>query len=555
MKLHDIMKACHLSFTLVGVFSFFINVLMLTVPIYMLQLFDRVIASQSYETLFYLTFIAIVAILAMALLDLARSQVMIRVGKWLDNRLSPLALSRSMDDMLSGDGYAPQSLSDINTVRQFISSSGMYAFFDAPWVIIYLIVIYLLSISLGVIATIGAIILFFLAILNETASRKLITNANLHYNENQKQIDTSLHNAESIQAMGMLDRIINHWYVRNEAVLKHQSKASERSSAVLSTSKFIRLTLQILILGVGAYLVIEGELTAGAMIAASIIMGRGVAPIEQAIGAWKQFVSSKQAYNRLKNYINAPVARESNIELSKPTGVLQVEHATFVPKGHEHPILFNIQFNLAAGESLAIIGPSGAGKSTLARLLVGLWPTTEGHIRIDDQDIYQWNPQNIGQFLGYLPQKVALFHDTIKTNIARMDPTPKDDDVIAAADYVGAHHMILKLAQNYATPATGYQLSGGQIQRIALARAFYGQPCFVVLDEPESNLDQDGLLALQHAIEKAKQQKTTLIAVTQNLQLAQRFSKCLVLNGGRLQAFGNSQDILSTYLGPQHGKP
>lgn len=529
------------AFFYVIFFSCLINILMLTVPLYMLQLFDRVLPSQSHDTLINLTLISVLAVCLMGVLEFLRGQVLTRVSHWIDGTLSPLALAHSIDHTLLGGRYGAQSLADITNLRQFLSSTGVYAFFDAPWVFIYLLIIFLLDSTLGLVSTIGAVCLFSLAILNELVSRKPLIEANNLYLKNQEAIASSLKNAESIQAMGMLPSMMQRWLGLNEQVLHQQCLASDRSGIVLALSKVIRMMLQVLILGLGAYYVLEGELTGGAMIAASIIMGRALAPVEQAIGAWKQALGAWQAFKRLQQYLNTTEARPNTIALPTPSGRMDIGQLVYVPQGTQKPILQGISFTLMPGQSLGIIGPSAAGKSTLARLLVGIWPPSFGFIRLDGANIYEWDRDSIGEFVGYLPQGVMLFRGSIKDNIARMGEV-QDEKVIAAAQFVNAHEMILRLTQGYETDTGSYHLSGGQAQRIALARAFYGFPKVVVLDEPESNLDQEGMSALELVLRRSKEVGITLIVVSQRHALMKYLDQTLLLNEGRMVKYGKYED-------------
>ncbi len=542
-KISETLRASRAAFVYVGLFSFLINMLMLTVPIYMLQIFDRVLSSQSYETLLYLTLIAIVALIVMGLLDVARTRILVRISRWLDNKLSPLALIRSADNLLAGDTYGAQSLKDVSTVRQFLGGVSIFPFFDAPWVPVYLLVVFLVDPVLGFIATGGAVILFVLAVVNEIVSRKPLSEANTHHIQNQYYIDSALNNSETIQAMGMLPAIVKKWFSNNQNVLNLQCKASDYSGAILAASKFFRLTLQLAILGVGAYFVITGTITAGAMIAASIITARALAPIQQSIGAWKHFLSAKQAYERLKVFIGRPEMRISTVELPKAKGNIKFENVFYVPPGRKKPILYGVSFSVEPGELVAVIGPSGAGKSTLARLLLGVWPPTNGAVRLDGASVYTWDRVDFGAQVGYLPQNAKLFAGTVKENIARMNES-SDESVIKAAKLAGAHDMILHLPQGYDSVAGDFSLSGGQSQRIALARAFYGDPCLLVLDEPETSLDKEGEKSLIAALNKAKEKGITVLFVSQRPAIAQIADKILVLQNGRVQAFGNTSDVL-----------
>lgn len=539
-------QACKQSFCYVALFSFFVNLLMLTVPIYMLQLFDRVLASRSYDTLIYLTLIAIIALGVFALMDVARSRIVIAVSSWLDNFLSPVALSRSADEILQGRHYGSQSLRDILNIRQFLGGPGVFAILDSPWVPLYLFVIFLLHPLLGTIATVGAILLFCLALVNELVTHEALTEAGARAVKTQGQTDSALRNAEVIQAMGMMPNIVKRWHHENEKVLALQTLASQRAGLLLSISKFLRFTLQLLMLGTGAYLAVSNQITPGVMIAGSILLSRALAPVEQVIGVWKQMTSARQAYHRLAKHFSEEVNRSAGIQLPKPVGHLEFKNVYYVPPRQEKPILNNVSFNIPAGQMTAIIGPSAAGKSTLARLMVGAWSPTAGAARLDGATIYTWDRDHFGKHVGYLPQAVELFSGTVKENIARLGEA-SDDAVIQAAQQAGVHDMILKLPQGYDTPIGpgDYSLSGGQRQRIALARALYGNPQVIILDEPNSNLDSDGEIALLNALEHAKSRGATVILIAHRPSMIRTVDRVIVLHGGQVQLMGPRDEVLA----------
>ncbi len=537
--LQSAFKVCKKGFIIVGIFSAIVNLFMLTVPIYMLQLFDRVLVGQSPETLIYLTIIAIVAILTMSLLDVIRGRILARISHWMERKLSLPALNKSSDAILAGSHYGNQCLKDINQLRQFLSSTSIYSLFDIPWVPIFLVVIFLLYPTLGVIALLGALFLIVIAIAHIKYSNKALKKANQAAISNQYYIDESLENAEAIEAMGMLPGVIKKWYHTNDTVLKLQAHAGDRTALLFSLSKFVRLVLQILILGVGAYLVIQGEITAGAMIASSIIMSRALAPIEQAIGAWKQAQSARQSYQRLEKYFNVPASRQSTTELPKVDGKLSVEDLVFISPTTKKVLLQGINFKANPGQVIAIVGHSGAGKSTLGRLILGIWPPSRGNVRLDGADVYQWERVHFGQHTGYLPQNTSLFPGTVKENICRLKE-PNDKKMIQAAQFAGAHDMILRLSEGYDTPIEDYSLSGGQSRRVALARAFYDNPRLVVLDEPETHLDQEGGAGLAEAIKKAKANKMTVIIISQHRDIISLADQLLVLFEGKMKSFGEN---------------
>ncbi|OGT52193.1 MAG: hypothetical protein A3E84_02515 [Gammaproteobacteria bacterium RIFCSPHIGHO2_12_FULL_42_13] len=555
--LRKIMQACHKALYVAGFFSCFINILMLTTSLYMLQVYDRVLASRSFDTLIYLTLAAIIALVALTLLDIARSRVLVHVSYWLDNALSPTALAKSADQLLQGYAYGPQALRDIATIRQFVAGAGIFSLFDAPWVPIYLFVIFMLSPLLGLLATLGAVILFILAILNERMTRKLLNEATIRAMGAQYYIDASLRNAEIIQAMGMMKNIIQHWESQNGPVLQLQTIASNRAAIILAISKFMRLTLQIFMLGVGAYLVIENQLTGGAMIAGSILLSRALAPVEQAISVWKQLLAARQAYYRLQQHFSATTRYVSNITLPPPQGTVTLENVMYHLSRADKPILSNISLQIKAGEVIAVIGPSGAGKSTLARLIVGALKTTSGDVRLDGADVYTWDRNDFGRYTGYLPQDIELFTGTVKDNIARMGVI-EDEAVVTAAQIAGVHNMILHLPKGYDTYIgnNSYILSGGQRQRIALARAIYHFPRLLVLDEPNSNLDSEGEESLLHAILAMRAKGTTQIIIAHHPSIIKQVDKIIFLVEGQIKMIGPRDQVLEKLqqITQQHGK-
>lgn len=544
--LKTITLACRNAISVVGVFSFFINVLMLTTSIYMLQIYDRVLASRSYDTLIFLTIVALVALVALALLDIARSRVLVNISHWLDITLSPPALQKSPDELLRGRRYGAQALRDISTLRQFIAGSGIITLFDAPWMPIYLIAILYLSPALFLLATIGAFLLFGLAILNEIVTRNMLDEANVKAMTAQSYVDASLRNAEVIQAMGMMPSIIQHWEVKNNAVLALQTIASNRASTILAISKFARLALQILMLAVGAYLVIRNDLTGGGMIAATILLSRALAPVEQSISVWKQLLAARLAYRRLEKHFISAARATTSMKLPTPKGAVTLDHVTYQLPNVDHPLLTDISMHIRPGETIAIIGPSGAGKSTLARLIVGALPASSGEIRLDGADVYTWERTDFGTHVGYVPQDVELFNGTIKSNIARMGSID-EAAVIQAAQVADVHNMIVKLPRGYDTKIGfgSFLLSGGQKQRVALARAIYQTPRLIVLDEPNSSLDSEGENALVALLQKMRDAGTTQILITHKPALVMHADRILFLVEGKVKLFGPRDQVLA----------
>jgi ATP-binding cassette subfamily C exporter for protease/lipase len=545
-ELETILLSFRKSFLMVGLFSFFINMLMLVPSIYMLQVYDRVLMSRNETTLLMLTLIVIGLYMLMGLLELARSRVLVRVSAKLDTKLNSRIFTAAFEHKLRlGKGNPGQSLSDLTNVRQFLTGNGLFAFFDAPWTPIFLVVIFLFHPLLGLLALIGAIILFSLAWATEAVTRKPMAEANNLAVASGSFANNNLRNAEVIEAMGMLGNLISRWYERQEKFLRLQGLASERASVISSITKFARISLQSLILGSGALLAIDGTITPGTMIAASILMGRALAPVEMAIGTWKQLISARAAYHRLDQMLADFPARQPGMSLPVPQGKVSVENLIATPPSSQHVILKGVNLQINAGEVVGVIGPSASGKSTLARLLVGVWPAASGKVRLDGADVYSWNKEELGPHIGYLPQDIELFDGTIAENIARFgDVDP--ESVVEAARLAGVHEIILRFPKGYDTPIgeAGSALSGGQRQRIALARALYGNPVLIVLDEPNSNLDEAGEGALVQAVRELKQRGKTVVLITHRTSILAVVDKLMVLADGSLQMYGFRDEVL-----------
>jgi PrtD family type I secretion system ABC transporter len=535
----------------VGFISMFVNVLMLTVPLYMLQVFDRVLASRSEDTLIYLTIAAVGTLAVLGGLDMLRTRILTRMSSWLDMRLGPITLSQAVSTMLQSHTYGTQALRDITQIRLFIASPALLTLFDSPWVPIYLFVIYLLHPILGYIGLVGAIILFALAVTNDLITRKPLSEANNQLIRTMHKTDVAVNNAEVIESMGLMPGIVQRWFRENLGALKLQEKANDRAGILTAFSKFLRMAVQIAILGIGAYLVIQQEITGGVMIAASIILSRALQPVEQAIGSWKSMVSARAAYRRLKAFLTEAPMRETDISLPSPEGYLSVDRAVFVPPGASKATLKGITFKIDPGEILAIVGPSAAGKSTLARLIVGAWKPYSGVVRLDGADVYSWNRQEFGRHVGYLPQDIELFEATIAENISRLTKADPEQ-VVKAAKRADVHELILKLPNGYSTELGkgGMILSAGQRQRVGLARALFGSPQLIVLDEPDANLDAEGELALVQVILEAKQSGATLIFISHRPNLVSNADKVLYLRNGAIELFGNREEVMSRLTRP-----
>ncbi|KOY02487.1 type I secretion system permease/ATPase [Pseudomonas nunensis] len=537
----------------VGCFTALINVLMLVPSIYMLQVYDRVLSSQNETTLAMLSLMVVGFFVFIGMLEVVRSFIVIRIGSQLERRFNLRVYQAAFErNLFKGEGNAGQSLGDLTHIRQFVTGPALFAFFDAPWFPVYLFVIFLFNVWLGVLATAGAVLLIGLACLNEAMTKKPLGEA-AGFSQKSSQLATShLHNAETIQAMGMLGVLRKRWFQVHSRFLGLQNQASDTGAVISSLSKTLRLCLQSLVLGLGALLVIKGDMTAGMMIAGSILMGRVLSPIDQLIAVWKQWSGAKLAYRRLDALLQAYPPSDEAMALPAPKGQITFEQVSAGPPGQRAATLHMVNFSLGAGEVLGVLGASGSGKSTLARVLVGVWPTLGGTVRLDGADIHRWNRDDLGPYIGYLPQDIELFSGSIAENIARFrDADPQK--VVEAAQHAGVHELILRMPQGYDTVLgeDGSGLSGGQKQRVALARALYGNPSLVVLDEPNSNLDTVGEAALAGAIAHMKARGTSVILVTHRSSALAQADKLLVLNDGRLQAYGPSQDVLKALSGNQ----
>jgi ATP-binding cassette subfamily C protein EexD len=551
-ELRDALKASRGSFFYAGLFSLFINMLMLLPAIYMLQVYDRVLSSSSLSTLAALTILVVVLYAVMGLLEIARSWLLVRVSAGLDMRLNERLFTAMFDSgLMSGRSSGTQPLTDLTSLRQFLTGNGLFAFFDTPWIPIYLAVIFLLHPLLGWFGVAGLVVIVTLAVINELSTRKPLGEANSLVVQSNNAVNGHLRNAEALEAMGMLDNVHRRWMDRHVAMLKLQAQASDRAGVLANTSKAFRIMLQSLILGAGAYLAVLQEITPGAMIAGSILLGRALAPVDMLIGSWKQFLSARSAYGRLRALLQSIPKRERRMRLPAPVGHLRAEQLVVVPPGGSVPVLRGVSFDIPAGETIGIIGPSAAGKSTLARAMLGVWPPASGKVRLDGAAIDDWNRDELGPSIGYLPQDVELMEGTVSENIARFGEI-EPDAVVTAAQKAGVHEMILRLPDGYDTPIGqgGAVLSGGQRQRVGLARALYGSPRLVVLDEPNSNLDEHGEAALVAALGHLKRSKATVLVITHRPNLLHHVDRILVLREGLVQALGPRDQILGEFARP-----
>jgi len=535
------------AFRTIGVFSAVINMLMLMPAIYMLQLYDSVLTSRNEMTLLMLTLIMLGAYVFMGALEYVRSFVLIRVGAQLDMKLNKRVYTAAFEQSLKqGDGNAGQALKDLTNIRQFLTGNALFAFFDAPWFPIYLFVIFMFHPWLGIFALFGTCILIVLAYVNEKISHKPLEEANAMAIASTNMASNNLRNAEVIEAMGMLPNLQARWYKLHSRFLNLQAEASEKAGIVSALTKFTSVALQSLMLGLGALLVLDNSISPGMMIAASILLGKAIGPVQLLISVWKQFGSTRSAYERLTKLLENNPARESGMALPKPRGIISVENVTAMPPGSKVPVIKGLNFSIAAGEVLGIIGPSGSGKSTLARLLVGVWPAAAGKVRLDGADVYLWNKDELGSHLGYLPQDIELFSGTVSENIARFGDI-NADKIILAAKRAGIHEMVLNMSEGYDTQLGdgGTGLSGGQKQRLGLARAMYDDPSLIVLDEPNSNLDDVGEQALLAALIDLRKRGKTIVLITHRTSVISVTNKILLLQDGIAKMFGPTDQVLA----------
>jgi ATP-binding cassette, subfamily C, bacterial len=530
----------------VALFSLFVNLLMLTMPLYLFQLSDRVLTSRSHDTLLMLTLAALGFIAVLSLVDILRRQVLGRLATNFETILGGPVLASIVTTAKVADGANLQALRNLHLVKNFISSPVMLLLFDAPLAPIYFGAIFLIHPYLGFISVTSGIVLIAIALLNQKATASPLGQASLHAAKADAHADALARNSQVINAMGMLNESILHWGSEQARALIFQSGALDRNFWISGASKFARLVAQILILGVGAYLALQGSVTGGMMIAASIIAGRALQPLEVMIEGWRNLVQTRAAYAHVSRTVEGLKQEQPHLLLPKPQGRLTVERLLYLPPGTKEPVLNGVTFELQAGESLAIVGPSGSGKSTLARILVGCLYPTAGKVRLDGTELRNWDRRQFGEFTGYLPQEVELFPGTIKGNVCRMRDDLPDEKIYQAAILTDVHEMITHLPRGYETvlERSAAPLSGGQKQRIALARAFFGDPSLVVLDEPNSNLDAAGEQALTDTLRRAKEKRVTVIVITQRPAVLNSMDKLLILRAGRVEAFGPPSEVL-----------
>ncbi len=528
-----------------ALFSLAINLMMLASPIYMLQVYDRVLTTGRIETLVLLTILMFAAFAVLGLLDTIRGMISARMACWLNARLSPILLASSVRARLAGDMAGTQPLRDLAQVQSFLSSQGLTALFDAPWTPAFLAMIWLLHPTLGMFATGSVIFLVLISALNEWLTRNSTQAASAAQIIALQQADMTIRNAEVVRAMGMIFGLTEKWKVTNDAFLSDTLQGAQRGAAIVGFTKFARYFVQSATLGLGAYLVIIGEATGGAMIASSILLGRALAPLEVILGSWRSLSATRIAYGRMKVRLDGVPPEPARTRMPEPYGYVTVDRLSYAIPGVRTPVISNVSFRLIPGEALAVVGASASGKSTLCRLLAGVMNPTDGVVRLDGTDLQHWRIDQLGAVIGYLPQDVELFAGSIRDNIARMRNVP-DSEVVEAAMLAHAHELIQRLPQGYETPIgdAGARLSGGQRQRIGLARAVFGRPKLIILDEPNANLDQAGEAALAATVRDLKETGAALMIVGHRPSTLAQVDKMLLLKDGKVELYGAREEVI-----------
>ncbi len=545
---------CRSAFVSVGLFSALINVLMLTGPLFMLQIYDRVLPSRSVPTLIGLAVLVTALYAFQALLEGIRARVLVRIGESLDDSLSSRVCSLVARLPLlareQGDGHRP--VRDLDQIRSFLSGAGAAALFDLPWIPVYLGICFLFHPLIGIAAVVGGVLLFAITVSAELLTREPAKAVSELGAKRNAHLEASRRNAEVIQAMGMGSRLAHRWAAINDEYMRSHRKVSDVSGGLSTLSRGLRLLIQSIVLGIGAYLVIMQDASPGIIIASSILVSRALSPVELAVANWKGFVAARQARARLTKILALIPAVGVPLELPRPCHALTVETVSAVPPSDRRVVLQDIAFELKAGDALGVVGPSASGKSSLARLLVGVWQPVRGKVCLDGASLDQWSPEVLGHYVGYLPQAVELFDGTVVENIARFGRDPDSNAVLAAAKAAGVHDLILNLPDGYETEIgdAGLMLSAGQRQRIALARALYGDPFLVVLDEPNSNLDQEGDQALAAAIMGMRNRGAIAVVIAHRPSAIVACDKVIVLMNGRQQRLGPKHEVLREHIRP-----
>ena len=555
--LYNSLEKCKSVFWFIFWFSSAINLLMLFLPLYTSQVLDRVLSSGSISTLIMLSVITVGAFACSSILEICRSLVMARVGDWIDKVVTPDLIMKSISlTSIKSSTSSGEVLRDLSVVKSFITGYGIFSLFDTPWAVLYLVAIFMIHSVTGYIAVVGIVLLTSMAIWNELATKKILQEASEEGIRNINAIDVATRNAEVVEAMGMVNYIVDDWAEKNDRNRAMQIKAQNRSNLISGMTKFIRSVLQISVIGVGAFLAVLGHKTAGGIIASSILMGRALAPFEALINTWKMLISARISYKRLQILLLASPKREQTMSLPAPAGKVVFDRVFFTPYGGNKPTLKGVSFAVDVGDIVGVIGHSASGKSTIAKLLVGVWKPISGVVRLDGADVYTWNREDFGRYIGYLPQDVELFNASVKVNIARMVPDPDPDKVVRAAQIAGVHELILSLPNGYDTLIgfNGVVLSGGQKQMLGLARAFYGDVKLLVLDEPNANLDGKSEASLVNALLYARKNGITTFIMTHKIQLLNAVDKVIIMNDGMVNGMGSRDEILSKIV-PSYTPP
>lgn len=550
--LRDTFRRCRPALLFAILFSSAINLLMLVPPLYMMQVYDRVLSSRSEATLVALTVVALGAFVAMGMLEIIRSRILVRVSARIDTLLSPLIFNAVFRNHVRTMGGArTQPLNDVATVRQFVAGQGLFAFFDIPWAPIFLLLLFLMHPLLGLLSLGGGVILVILAFASERTSRSRLADATRNSVAASNFAETSLRNGDAMTAMGMLEAIKSRWMSRHTEALSLQSGASDWAGILTNATKVVRVALQSLMLGAGALLAIEGKISPGLMIAASIIGAKSLAPVEALIGNWSQVVAAQLAWRRLRALLDTVADEPDRMALPAPKGQLSVSAIVAAPPGATTAVLKGLSFDLQPGEALGVLGASGSGKSTLARIITGVWPAVSGTVRLDGAELSQWSRDVLGPHIGYLPQDVDLFDGTVAENIARLGPVDSEA-VVEAAQRAGIHDLILSLPAGYDTPIgeSGNRLSGGQRQRVGIARALYGTPALCIFDEPNSNLDEVGENHLIQALMHLRDMKRTAIIITHKPSILNYVDKIMILQGGQAAFIGPRAEAFARFARP-----
>jgi PrtD family type I secretion system ABC transporter len=547
--LQRIFSTCRDAFVTAGVFSFVVNMLILTMPLYMFSLFDRVLGTGNMATLTLLALMATGALLVQALVDIARTYVFTKVSTWIDEQISPQLFEKSVTGALTRGGNGGDALEQLQGLRSFLAGQSIFMLMDIPFIPIFMLVLFLLNFGIGMTAAIGGLILFGLAIVNRSISDTHLTRATAAANRARKISRSATENADIVEAMGMRKSLMNAWTAYNRLSLTLQSDASRASGIVQAFIKMVRMGVMMAVMTVAAVQIVDpaSGLSRGAMMASVILVSRALMPLEVVVGSWAQVSDAIQKYRYLSQILRGEIGKpEDSVYPLEPKGALSVENVHYSIRGMKRNILSRVSFELEPGESVAIIGPSAAGKTTLARLMAGIDQPTAGVVRLDGADVYRWPSEDRGRHVGYLPQQVLLFEGTIRDNISRFDDSITNEQVIQAAEMAGLHRMILEMEKGYDTEVghNGTLLSGGQRQRVGLARALLGDPKLVILDEPNANLDTEGDTALKNAIEILKSRGATVVVILHRPNILQIVDKILVLRNGMVQKFSNRDDVM-----------